>query len=170
MTTDDKECPRTNTPTNGNMAMPCHLPQWPPELLQMTKNTQERIWTTPPLTNNGQHLQTDTGDNVLRSASSLPPPFFFCSNTKCRCHITVSDVAMKWWTTTKNHHSLLLGHHGKYPPQFIPTHLAQTQHNDGLTTWVNNDAARTGTTTTSVAMAQLSSATAQLTWLIQIFS
>jgi len=49
---------------------------------------------------------------------------------------------------TKNRCSLLLlGHHGKYPPQFIPTHPAQTQHSDGLMMWDNDNVARTGTMT-----------------------
>jgi len=90
-----------HTPTNGNVATPHHSPQWPPERLQTTKNAQERTQrtqTTPPLTNEDQHLWTDTGDDAPRWASSLPPPFFF-SNTKCRCHVAVSDVATKWWTT-----------------------------------------------------------------------
>jgi len=102
--------------------------------------------TTAQLTNDGQHLRMDTGDDVSRSACSIHPPLIF-SNTRCRCHIAVSDVATKQRTMTKNHHSSLLGHHGKYPPWFVPTHLAQTQHDNGPTTWDNDDVARTGTMT-----------------------
>ena len=40
---------------------------------QMTNNTQKWTWTTLLLTNNGQHLWTDTGDDEPRW-DSLPPP------------------------------------------------------------------------------------------------
>ena len=66
--TDNEERPRTTTPTNGNVAMPCHSPQQPPEQLQAT-------------TRQGQPAH--------------PPPAFFFSNTKCRCHIAISDMATK---------------------------------------------------------------------------
>ena len=50
------------------------------------------------------------------------------------------QTTQKRRTTTKNHRSLLLlGHHGKYPPWFVSTHLAHTQHDDRPMTWDNNN-------------------------------
>jgi len=68
------------------------------------------------------------------------------SNMASRCHVTDSDVATKWWTTTDIHHlsSLcILGCHGEYPhPMFVPNHLAETQDNDGMTTCADEGTGR----------------------------
>jgi len=48
---------------------------WATTQPQMTKNTQKWTQMTPPLTNDGQHLQMDTSNDELRWDSS-PPPLF----------------------------------------------------------------------------------------------
>jgi len=117
---DDKECPRRNT-----------------------NDPTAHKWRPAPT--NGHRWRCAK----VSQLTPPPPPAFFFSNTKCRCHIAVSDVATKQQMTTKNHCLLLLlGHHSKYPPQFVPTHLAHTQHDNGPMTWDNDNAARTGTTMT----------------------
>jgi len=58
-----------------------------------TKKAREWMQTTPLLTNTGQHPRTDTGDDEPRWDSS-PPPLDF-SDSKSRCHITVSEVATR---------------------------------------------------------------------------
>jgi len=99
------------------------------------------------------HKQTQVMTSRGETAH-LPPPFN--TNMKSRCHIAASNVATKQQTMTKIHHLLLLlGHPGEYPPPFIPTHLAHTQHNNGLTMWDNDDAARTRTRTAEVRKKQM---------------
>jgi len=65
---------------------------------QTTKKAQTWTWMTPPLTNDGQHLRTDTDDNEPRW-DSLPPPIHF-SDIKSRCHIAISDMATRQQTTS----------------------------------------------------------------------
>jgi len=54
---------------------------------QVMKKAQEWMQTTPPLTNDGQHLWTDTGDDEVRW-DSLPHPHWFLwqqIQVPCRC-------------------------------------------------------------------------------------
>jgi len=63
--------------------------------------------------------------------------------------------------STMNGHKRQRGTLVSTPPMLIPTHLAHTQHDNGPTTWDNDDAARTRTTVAEVRKAQDKEATAQ---------
>ena len=88
------------------------------------KNEDSRPQTTTNThpTNDGLDPWMDTGGDKPRWVN-LPLLALHFVHTEYRCHVTVSDVAAKWWTTMLAISSFIvvvnLGHHSEYPPSRI---------------------------------------------------
>ena len=83
---------------------------------------------------NGSTTGQGCNDNMVSS----PPPHTDLSNKEFRCHITNSNVVTKrWWTMFFV--VLYFRHHCKYPPTFVPTHVADNNTCWSIQRWQNNN-------------------------------
>jgi len=126
--------PPTMLVTAANNARHHHCPLWLPtnandhQLPQChhdrpkNKDGRQQMTTNTHPMNNGLDPQTDVGGDKPRWVN---PPLLTLHfvHTEYRCHVAVSDMAAKWWTTMFPTLSFIvvlnLGHHGEYPPSHI---------------------------------------------------